>query len=143
MRRQVLNLIETQARIRQAREHLLAGRPLADCRLPQMIAESWNRCQRLGLDVEHSPYLEPLSFSEMSEVCDRNEEFIRLCRPELESLHGEARRSGSVIILTDAQGLVLDRLGDAAFANRAADVALRPGVAWAETAPAPTPSAQL
>ncbi len=127
-----MNVIETQARIHQARESLLAGRPLEGSLLPQLIAKSWHRCQQLGLDVEHRPRLEPLSSREMGEVRDRNEAFIRLCRPELEGMHSEARRTGSVIVLTDAQGLVLDRLGDVAFANRAAEVALRPGVTWGE-----------
>ena len=38
------------------------------------------------------------------------------------------------MILTDGSGLILDRLGSAGFAERAAEVALRPGVAWAEGA---------
>ena len=44
----------------------------------------------------------------------------------------EARETGSVVILTDATGMILDTLGDTAFAGRAAQVALRPGVDWSE-----------
>jgi len=47
-------------------------------------------------------------------------------------LAGEARDTGSVAILTDGDGMILDTIGDAGFASRAAEVALRPGVSWKE-----------
>ncbi len=47
-------------------------------------------------------------------------------------LAGEARDTGSVVILADADGMILDTIGDTGFLSRAAQVALRPGVSWTE-----------
>ncbi|MDT9166048.1 hypothetical protein RSW31_26550, partial [Escherichia coli] len=46
--------------------------------------------------------------------------------------HAAARAADSIVILTDPSGLVLDTVGSADFAVRAAKVALRPGVSWSE-----------
>lgn len=50
----------------------------------------------------------------------------------MQLLHAEAAATNSIVILTDASGLVLESVGSAEFGDRAARVALRPGVTWAE-----------
>jgi transcriptional regulator of acetoin/glycerol metabolism len=79
------------------------------------------------------PQVEPMTAGELREICDRHATLRRVCRPELEALHAEAKATDGVVILTDASGLVLERLGSANFAERAARVALSPGVAWCES----------
>ncbi len=100
--------------------------------VPETILRSWQRCRGMGLDAAAAPMMEPLTSREFRETRERNEQLHRLCRPELEALHADARDTDSVVVLSDAQGLVLDALGSAAFASQAARVALRPGVAWRE-----------
>ncbi|MDD3764028.1 MAG: sigma-54-dependent Fis family transcriptional regulator [Nevskiales bacterium] len=100
--------------------------------VPDTILRSWMRCASQGLEAARGPRVEMLSAAELRRACERNERLRRLCRPELEALHADARDTGSVVILTDADGLVLDTVGDTEFAGRAAQVALRPGVAWGE-----------
>ncbi|MCP9629718.1 sigma-54-dependent Fis family transcriptional regulator [Rhodopseudomonas palustris] len=98
------------------------------------ILRSWERCAEQGLDVSRSPSLEPPTAHELRELQERHARLGRLARPELDALQGDARLTGSVVILTDTAGVVLDMVGDAAFAGRAAEVALRPGVSWNEAA---------
>ncbi|TJY62048.1 sigma-54-dependent Fis family transcriptional regulator [Sinimarinibacterium sp. CAU 1509] len=100
--------------------------------VPDAILRSWIRCAGLGLEAAQGPQVEMLNARELREASERHERLRRLCRPELELLHADARDTGSVVILTDANGLVLDTVGDTEFAGRAAQVALRPGVAWGE-----------
>ncbi|AWN45182.1 sigma-54-dependent Fis family transcriptional regulator [Methylobacterium terrae] len=100
---------------------------------PPPILRSWERCAALGLDFGQRPRVEPLTAAAMREAFDRNEVLRQRCRPEIEALHGEARATGSLVILTDADGLILDTLGSDAFAGRAAQVSLRPGVPWNES----------
>jgi transcriptional regulator of acetoin/glycerol metabolism len=69
----------------------------------------------------------------MREAFDRSEALRRRCRSEIEALHADAQATGSLVILTDADGLILDTLGSDSFAGRAAQVALRPGVLWSES----------
>ncbi|RJF70638.1 sigma-54-dependent Fis family transcriptional regulator [Rhodopseudomonas palustris] len=98
------------------------------------ILRSWERCAGQGLDVSRSPSLEPPTAYELRELQERHARLSRLARPELDALQGDARLTGSVVVLTDTAGVLLDMVGDAAFAGRAAEVALRPGVSWNEAA---------
>lgn len=50
----------------------------------------------------------------------------------MEYLHGQTRGSGSVLLLADADGLLLHALGDPGFMTRAERVALMPGASWHE-----------
>ena len=100
---------------------------------PPPILRSWERCAALGLDFGQRPRVEPLSSAEMRAAFDRSEALRQSCRPEIEALHAEAQATGSLVILTDADGLILDTLGSDSFAGRAAQVALRPGVPWSES----------
>ncbi|MDP3856399.1 MAG: sigma-54-dependent Fis family transcriptional regulator [Stagnimonas sp.] len=102
--------------------------------VPDAIVRSWSRCAALGLEAAAPPAFDPLPGGALREACERNEQLRRQCRPELETLYAEARDSDSVVILTDARGLVLDAVGSPGFADKAARVALRPGVQWHEAA---------
>ncbi|MET7247078.1 sigma-54-dependent Fis family transcriptional regulator, partial [Methylobacterium sp. EM32] len=100
---------------------------------PPPILRSWERCAALGLDFGQKPRVEPLTSAALRAAFDRSEALRRTCRPEIEALHAEAQATGSLMILTDADGLILDTLGSDSFAGRAAQVALRPGVPWSES----------
>ncbi|ACL62293.1 sigma-54-dependent Fis family transcriptional regulator [Methylobacterium nodulans] len=100
--------------------------------VPDPILRSWQRCAALGLDFGARPRVEPLTERELREAWERNDALRRRCRPEIEALHADAQATDSLVILTDANGLVLDTIGSTAFAGRAAQVALRPGVPWSE-----------
>ncbi|MBI5113804.1 MAG: sigma-54-dependent Fis family transcriptional regulator [Rhodovulum sp.] len=102
--------------------------------LAASILRSWQRCVRHGLDACRRPVVDPPGAAELRHLHGQHERLRRLSRPELEVLHGDARRCGSVVILTGPDGTVLDLVGDPSFAGRAARVDLRPGVSWSETA---------
>ncbi|WP_367615093.1 sigma-54-dependent Fis family transcriptional regulator [Rhodoplanes serenus] len=102
--------------------------------LAASIVRSWQRCVRHGLDACRRPVVDPPGAAELRHLHGQHERLRRLSRPELEALHGDARRCGSVVILTGPDGTVLDLVGDPSFAGRAARVDLRPGVSWSETA---------
>lgn len=118
---------------RQFFEHGKAEGPGMSALVPAPILRSWQRCAARGLDNAVLPRLEPLTARELREASERHERLRRLCRPEIEGLYADAMQTGCVVMLTDADGLILDALGSAEFAARAAQVALRPGVAWGES----------
>lgn len=123
---------ESESAIAEARsQYFEEGRLPAD-RIGHAVLRSWIRCSDMGLRARATPAPDPLPSVDLRHLHDRYARFTRLCRPELELLGAEARETGSVVILTDAAGMILDTLGDAAFAGRAAQVALRPGVDWSE-----------
>ncbi len=102
--------------------------------VPSVILASWQRCAALGLAANERPIVEPMPASALHELKDRYELLRRVCRPELEALHVDARATGAIAILTGPDGFVLDAIGHAAFLDKAARVSLAPGVPWREDA---------
>ncbi|KAB2937164.1 sigma-54-dependent Fis family transcriptional regulator [Hyphomicrobium sp.] len=99
----------------------------------QPILRSWLRCAEIGLEQSRAPRFDPLSGHELHVLCERHERLRRMCRSEFDALNVEARDTGGIVILANAEGIVLDAVGDVAFAGQAAEVALRPGVSWNES----------
>ncbi|NLH80024.1 MAG: hypothetical protein GX458_04150, partial [Phyllobacteriaceae bacterium] len=102
--------------------------------LPASILRSWQRCAALGLRMDMRPSVEPIGRADLGERRDRNDRLRAAAADELVRLQAAGTRSSAVAVLTDADGVVLDRLGDAGFAAAAERVALAPGVTWAEAA---------
>ncbi|TAM09575.1 MAG: sigma-54-dependent Fis family transcriptional regulator [Nevskiaceae bacterium] len=101
--------------------------------VPDGIRDSWLRCRRLGLEAGHRPGAGPAAHPTLREAQERYETLRRICRPELEALHAAADRAHSIVILTAPDGFILDALGNPAFLDKAARVALRPGAPWGES----------
>ena len=99
----------------------------------EAILRSWRRCAELGHDMRRQRPQEPLTSPELRAAQERSDALWRMCRPALDMLAGSAPGRDGLVILTDAQGLVLDTRGDPAFASRAARVALMPGARWDES----------
>ncbi len=100
--------------------------------IPDTILDSWRRCQHFGLTTDTRLEAEPLEQAALRALHQQNEDIRRLCRPEMEALYTDAKATDSVVILTTPDGLILDAMGSAEFLNKAARVALRPGVTWSE-----------
>lgn len=122
----------SEAALAAAREKFFSGSALPEGLVPAPILRSWQRCAEQGLDAGSAILAEPMTASELRALQEQNETLRLLSRSELVSLRLEAKLTDSVVILTDAKGLVLDTAGSPEFAGRAAEVALRPGVAWSE-----------
>ncbi|HJW25505.1 MAG TPA: sigma-54-dependent Fis family transcriptional regulator [Rhodocyclaceae bacterium] len=98
------------------------------------VMQSWERSLEAGL----MPYLPSgqrgcESQRVLTEARERNGYFLSLSRGILSHLYEQIRSSGSIVILTDSSGMILESLGDPDFVDRASQVALRPGAAWDET----------
>lgn len=124
---------DTEEQIRQARRRYFDERLMPDG-VRHAVLRSWMRCSEMGLRDRGEAALDPLADSVLAEQRERQRRLMELCRPELELLEADARDTGSIILLSDAEGLILDSIGDTGFASRAARVALRPGVVWSEAA---------
>jgi sigma-54 dependent transcriptional regulator, acetoin dehydrogenase operon transcriptional activator AcoR len=116
-----------------ARRQFFEAASMPEGLLAPAVLRSWTRCAEAGLDAHAKPKVEPLSARELADARERQDLLRRIARPEIASLKEEAAASDSIVILTDADGVVLDAVGDAAFAGRAAKVALTPGGRWSET----------
>ncbi|WP_447917433.1 sigma-54-dependent Fis family transcriptional regulator [Achromobacter aegrifaciens] len=119
----------TQARLLFNQQGAVPGGMVAE-----PILRSWRRCADLGFDMRGVRRAELMTQGELREAQQRNEALRRLSEPAMSMLHRQAGGSSGLVILSDAQGLVLDTDGDTGFAQRASRVALMPGAPWDEAA---------
>ena len=119
----------TQARLLFNQQGAVPGGMVAE-----PILRSWRRCADLGFDMRGVRRAELMTQGELREAQQRNEALRRLSEPAISLLRRQAGGSGGLVILSDAQGLVLDSDGDTGFAQRASRVALMPGAPWDEAA---------
>lgn len=125
--------VASEAALAAAREKFFSGHALPEGLLSAPILRSWQRCADQGLDASGSIHAEPMTSAELRSLHEQNETLRFLSRSELFALRAEAKLTDSVVILTDANGFVLDTAGSPEFAGQAARVSLRPGVRWSET----------
>ena len=122
-----------QGDVAQARRtyFVFGGAPVGQ--VPSAILQSWRRCRSLGLAADRRPPIEPVDAQRLRDMRDRHEQLWRLARAEVEMLASDAASTGSIVILTDADGWILDAEGSAGFLDKAGRVALMPGACWHES----------
>lgn len=123
------------ARLREARRALVEDNQvtpdLTAC--DPALVHSWQRSRAAGLSpVGRTPGTPHASALQLAQAREQQHELVAHARPAMEFVYEQTRDSDSIVLLSDAQGLLLDTLGDVSFANRAERVALRPGANWHE-----------
>ncbi|HEU0201582.1 MAG TPA: sigma-54-dependent Fis family transcriptional regulator [Burkholderiaceae bacterium] len=97
-----------------------------------MIEDSWKRCLKFGLDERLEPDFEQVSSNRLGDIREQSRALAIHALPVMENLYQQIIDTESMLLLTDANGLILHSLGDDSFVQRANKVALRPGVSWSE-----------
>ena len=119
--------------LRAARRELLDTGRLSVEALDEGLSRSWLRSRDFGLDpVGRPPGAPHASGAQLRRALERQHELVAHARPVMEDLFEQTRDSDGLVILADAQGLLLGALGDGRFVDRAQRVALRPGAIWDE-----------
>ena len=123
-----------RASLRRARELMLErGEVPLGYLVSTLLAKSWRRSVDAGLAPEgRLPDACRLDAAELARATERQRELIANARPVMEYLHAQTRESGSMVILADDRGVLLQALGDPDFLSRADRVALAPGASWLE-----------
>lgn len=95
------------------------------------IQRSWERCRLHARDLEDDPVLLPQS--ELRTRIDQYAGLLEAAQPQIQALQGIVSQAQGILLLSDAGGVVLHTAGNHDFLHKADQVALRPGVSWAET----------
>ncbi len=124
----------TMGRLGLARRQLAEAGALADGLLDPLLAKSWRRSLGFGLaplgsSVAAVPHA---SSAQLARARSASGDLLAQARPVMDFVQQQIAGSSSLVILADAQGMLLEALGDTGFADRAARVALRPGASWHE-----------
>lgn len=125
---------EGEAALRRARYQLRAEGVLpAPHLIGALLSNSWRRSMAAGLaPTGRLPETVQLNSFQLARAAERQQELVAHARPVMEFLHAQTRDSGSLIILADDHGVILQALGDSGFLARAERVALMPGASWHE-----------
>ncbi len=115
------------------------ARPIAaELRLPgehvSTIDQSHERCAALGVSRIERPDHSPIGRSDLTVTRERNRRLYDHAAPVMEMLYEQIVQSQSMVLLTDATGVIVHSIGDDDFLERASKVALKPGAVWSETA---------
>ncbi|OIQ80236.1 acetoin catabolism regulatory protein [mine drainage metagenome] len=105
---------------------------LSVCDSSITIEESHRRSAAYGLDKEIRPEFSPLHRTDLSLLIEKNQRLHTHAVPVMETLYEQIFNTHNMVLLTDANGLIMHSLGDDDFLEKANRVALSPGVAWSE-----------
>jgi sigma-54 dependent transcriptional regulator, acetoin dehydrogenase operon transcriptional activator AcoR len=97
-----------------------------------MVEKSRQRSASYGLGTTDNPDFAPLNRTDLSLVIEQNQALHKYALPVMETLYEQIVNTHNMVILTDAQGVIMHTLGDDDFLEKANRVALTPGVAWSE-----------
>lgn len=120
-------------RLQQARQLFFNLGETPEGLLDPVIQRSWERCRRFGLD-DYNPSASSLGMDRVALKTEqeRNRLLLLQGRPIMEHVYEQIRESGSMVILADANGLLLETIGDPDFVSRADRVLLSAGASWDE-----------
>ncbi|HTR09293.1 MAG TPA: sigma-54-dependent Fis family transcriptional regulator [Paraburkholderia sp.] len=96
------------------------------------IQKAHERSETFGLRASARPDYDVLSGAGLELKREQNRVLCVHATPVMETLHEQIVNTQSMIVLTNAEGLILHSIGDDDFLQRAEKVALRPGANWAE-----------
>ncbi|WP_457948833.1 GAF domain-containing protein [Pseudarthrobacter sp. alpha12b] len=115
--------------LRRAHELVISGVPRPE--IPTSLVDSWHRSMALGISPDqHSPR----HLHEVSEVLElRQEHRLQQVMPALRDLLADDSRAGRhLLVLTDASGEILWRVGSPAVLRRADTLEFSEGADWSE-----------
>ncbi|WP_229220119.1 sigma-54-dependent Fis family transcriptional regulator [Rugamonas fusca] len=85
-----------------------------------------------GLSPERKPDFNPMARGDLNALIEQNRLLHAHALPAMETLYQQIVNTHNMVILTDANGVIVHSLGDDDFLEKANRVALQPGVAWSE-----------
>lgn len=97
-----------------------------------VIRQSHLRSESYGLSESNSPEYDRPRASHMDDLVDQNRVLHTHAIPVMTTLFEQIVDTHSMVLLTDPKGMILHSIGDADVVERAASVALAPGVQWSE-----------
>ncbi|WP_233870393.1 sigma-54-dependent Fis family transcriptional regulator [Paraburkholderia adhaesiva] len=96
------------------------------------LRKAHERSETFGLRASARPDYDVLTGAGLTLKREQNRVLCAHAMPVMETLHEQIINTQSMIVLTNAEGLILHSVGDDDFLQRAEKVALRPGANWSE-----------
>jgi len=121
----------------EVRRRFFDGDELPENSVPSPILHSWRRCLGLGLPAGRLRLPERLDTHTLQQRQQASADWLQLAKPAIDALFDSVVDDGHVVIVADADGVILNQMGHPAFLDRAERVALLPGMDWRPMPSAP------
>lgn len=125
-------LEERDLAVSRAWERFVSGTAPSAGPIRDVVIESWQRCRnsKVNLGVEYAPQL---ANDQHGQLRRRNRQLLQAAAPTLAGAADILAGSNSMMLITDAKGIVLDTAGDHSAVHAGMDIALMQGGRWTET----------
>src|SRR5882757_3424530 len=107
---------------------------VSEATIRPVIADSWRRCSRAGLDPLVWPPVPRPDPRAAATVTALDAELLDVSAPIMAEARELLARSNTIMILANRSGIVLGTEGDRATMDAAAEIRLTPGADWSEDA---------
>src|SRR6266849_4229576 len=115
-------------------ERFLLGRELSPHVVRDVIEGSWVRCQSAGIDPQRSQAAPPLPEEALLALQHGHRDLIGASVPIMKQVRDFLAESGTIMILADPTGTILEAEGDPATLDSAWSIRLVTGANWNERA---------
>ncbi|MBC7343375.1 MAG: sigma-54-dependent Fis family transcriptional regulator [Clostridia bacterium] len=123
-----------RVRLKKAWELFITEGRVLDEVVRPVIATSWQRCAKLGVDPKSRRLGINVPPDDLAHRLARNASLISAARPYLHSLYALVSGSGFIIFITDQDGVILELLGDPDVLPKYKAMNLVVGAMWSEKA---------
>ncbi|MGH8522672.1 MAG: sigma-54-dependent Fis family transcriptional regulator, partial [Gammaproteobacteria bacterium] len=100
--------------------------------LRNVVGDSWRRCRSARVDPSRSQAPFALRSAPISDLLHRHRELLDASRPVLQISREHLAETGTLMVLADANGVVLDLEGDSGALSPAEKIHLFAGASWSE-----------
>ncbi len=116
-------------------ENFLSGRQTgAASSVRSLIEHSWKRSQAHGVDSGGEAAPMQADRDSLRQIAHTNADLLCAARPSLHSLSPLLQGTGAMLVLTDADGVTIETIGDKTTLHAGADIHLSVGGCWNENA---------
>lgn len=123
---------EDDSRVRQSWESFLAEGGASSGALRCLVGDSWERCVGANVDPSIDKAASPLGARDISILLHLHQDLLEASKPVMLQARDFLSETGTVMVLTDQEGIVLEVEGDSSVMGSAEKVHLLPGASWNE-----------
>src|SRR5438093_5513908 len=125
---------DQERQVMAAWDRFLRGTEVPPDAVRSVIESSWSRCLSARVDPERSRAQAPAPEEELRRLQHRHRDLIDASVPVMQQARDFLSESGTMMILTEPTGVILETEGDQATLDAAQDVRLVSGANWNELA---------
>jgi len=131
---QKFSVPENDDKVMVSWERFLGGDESTSDALRRLVDDSWRRCLSNSVDPQRAQAPPPMREDSLHSLRDDCRELLEASQPVMASAREFLAETGTVMVLTDGAGVILNLEGDLRLRDAAANIHLLSGASWSETA---------